>query len=458
MDKSRRTFVKKAISGSVATGIAPSLIAHPLFFPNKEKKRYAANDKIRIAGIGMGIMGFNHCKTLAKIEGAELVAACDLYKGRLERVRELYGKEIRTTADYQEILNRDDIDAVFIATTDHWHDKIAIAAMEAGKAVYCEKPMVHKLEEGLAIIKKQKETKQVFQVGSQSMSGQVYAKAKELYKSGVLGKLIMAEAWYDRQSANGAWQYSIPPDASEKTISWDRFLGDAPKVPFDPVRFFRWRNYRDYGTGVAGDLYVHLFTGIHFVLDSKGPERIYATGGLRYWEDGRDVPDVIIGAFDYPKTETHPAFNLQLRTNFVDGGGGGSKVRLIGSEGLMEISGSGVVVKRNVMGKAPGYGGWDSFDTFSERTQKEFVAQYKKEYPESLAKPLKEEMVYDGPKGDNPNKTHFEIFFDAMRKNTPIIQDASFGLRAAGPSLCANLSYFNKKVINWDPEKMIVVD
>ena len=456
MDKTRRSFVKNVIAGSLASSAAPNLIAHPLFFPHRKQKRIGPNDKINVAGIGMGIMGFSHFRTLANQSGVELVAACDLYKGRLERVRELYGKKIRTTVDYREILRRKDIDAIFVATTDHWHDQIAIEAMKAGKAVYCEKPMVHKLEQGLEVIKAQKETNQIFQVGSQTMSGPVYAKAKELYKKGVLGQLIMAEAWYDRQSANGAWQYSIPPDASEKTIDWDRFLGNAPKVPFDPVRFFRWRNYQDYGTGVAGDLYVHLFTSIHHLLDSKGPERIYATGGLRYWKDGRDVPDVIIGAFDYPETKSHPAFNLQLRSNFVDGGGGGSKVRLIGSEGLMEISGRGVLVKTSKMGGAPGYGGWDSFETFSERTQQKFVEQYKKEYPDTLAKSVESEEFHPAPEGANTDLIHWNIFLDAIRKGSPIVQDASYGLRAAGPSLCANLSYFNKKVIEWDPEKMVV--
>ena len=147
----------------------------------------------------------------------------------------------------------------------------------------------------------------------------------------------MVEAWWDRNSAIGAWQYSIPPDATPENIDWDRFLGRAPKVPFEPVRLFRWRNYRDYGTGVAGDLFVHLFSGMHFVTGAIGPTRVYATGGLRFWKDGRDVPDVLLGLYDYPATEAHPAFNLALRVNFVNGAGETSGFRFVGSEGIMTI-------------------------------------------------------------------------------------------------------------------------
>ena len=126
---------------------------------------------------------------------------------------------------------------------------------------------------------------------------------------------------------------------------------------------FRWRNYRDYGTGIPGDLFVHLFTGIHFVLDSIGPTRIIATGGIRYWKDGRDVPDVMLALFDYPKTSTHPAHTLMLKVNFADGSGEGQAFRFVGPDGVITIGGGSVTLARRQRPKEPG----NSADTFPRR-------------------------------------------------------------------------------------------
>ena len=237
----------------------------------------------------------------------ELVAVADIYDGRLKRAREVWGDQLFTTRDYREVLARKDVDAIIIGTPDHWHSTVSIDAMNAGKDVYCEKPMVQQLNEGPQMIEAQKRTGRILQVGSQRVSSIIYAKAKEMLAAGAIGELNMVEAWVDRNSAIGAWQYSIPPDAAPANIDWDRFLGHAPKVPFEPVRLFRWRNYRDYGTGVPGDLFVHLISGLHFVTGAIGPNRVYATGGLRFWKDGRDVPDVMIALYDYPELQCDAA-------------------------------------------------------------------------------------------------------------------------------------------------------
>ena len=161
-----------------------------------------------------------------------------------------------------------------------------------------------------------------------------------------------------------------------KQLHWDKYIGDAPKQPYDPKRFFWWRNYKDYGTGVPGDLFVHLLSGVHFVTDSYGPQKIFSTGQLSYWKDGRDVPDVMTAIMDYPETPQHPAFQLVLRVNFVSGLGDKGLTRFIGSEGAIDFAGNGFVITHHKMPKAPGYGGWDAFETYPAAMQQEIVSRY----------------------------------------------------------------------------------
>src|SRR5712692_7732474 len=334
---SRRDFIKLTTATTLAAATSTTILAAE---EAKISERISPSDRIRLGLIGAGGQGMGDTREALKVPGIELVAAADLYDGRLARAKEIWGNQLFTTRDYREVLARSDIDAVIIATPDHWHMRISNEAMKAGKDVYCEKPMVQQLKQGKQVIETAQKTNRIFQVGSQRVSSVVYKKAKELLASGAIGELNMIEAWWDRSSAIGAWQYSIPPDASPETVDWDRFLGEAPKRSFDPVRFFRWRNYRDYGTGVAGDLFVHLFSGLHFIVGTTGPTRVIATGGLRYWNDGRDVPDVMLAMCDYPKTANHPAFNLSLRVNFAAGGPENSGFRFVGSEGVMTIGGT----------------------------------------------------------------------------------------------------------------------
>jgi predicted dehydrogenase len=403
----------------------------------------------------MGIMGNGDLDTALKVPGVELAGVCDLYQGRLDRAREKFGQGLYVTRDYRELLERKDIDAVIIATSDHWHDHISIAALKKGKHVYCEKPMVQHVEEGHAVIKAEQQSGKVFQVGSQRVSSIALAEAKKIIQAGSIGEVNMVEAINDRYSAMGAWQYSIPTDASPETVSWEAFVGDAPKHPFDATRFFRWRNYRDYGTGVAGDLFVHLISAVHFAMDSYGPERIFSAGQLSLWKDGRDVPDVMASIMDYPKTVAHPSFQMMLRVNFADGSGGGSRTRITGTEGVLELQGNQFTLKSAKLPKAPGYGGYDSYTTFSEKQQKEFSKWYESQYSEAdkkKATPVESRFV--SPEGYDDRYDHFVNFFNAIRTRKKVVEDASFGLRAAGPAVLANLSYEKRKVVNWDPVAM----
>lgn len=461
---SRREFLTDVAHGSLAAGVFPYILTKR---PSQERvilprephpdadKRFSANDTIRLGVIGTGIIAFYNIRSALTVPGVELAAVCDLYDGRLTRAQEVFGQHVRTTRDYREILGMNDIDVVLVATPDHWHDVISIDAMRAGKAVYCEKPMVQEVAEGRRVIQAEKQHQAKFQVGSQGVSSIVMKKAQDLYRSGAIGDLILVEALNDRHSSLGAWQYSIPPDASPQTVDFDRFLGDTPKVPFDPVRFFRWRNYQAYGTGIAGDLFVHLFSWLHWVIGSDGPSRVYASGGLRYWKDGRDVPDVLTCVIDYPQAATHPAFNLQIRVNFVAGGGGGNSLKLVGSEGTLTFAGRGLTLSRTPFAPKPGYGGYDSLSTFPKAVQEEFVRQYNLKYydvPQNVTEP--DEIVYEPPSGYDDRDDHWANLIAAVRSGKPIVEDATYGLKAAGPSLAANESHFRNRIVTWDPQKL----
>ena len=446
---SRREFLKTAAAGTVAAAAIPSMLGAEAA-PGQAPREVPPGDRIQIALIGAGGQGMSDTRSALRAPGVEITAVADIYDGRLARSKELWGSQVFTTRDYREVLARPDIDAVIVATPDHWHARIATDAMKAGKDVYVEKPMVQKIDEGQSVIDVARQTNRILQVGSQRVSSIVYAKARELYKSGVLGELNMVEAWINRNSALGAWQYSIPPDASPQTVDWDRFLGNAPKRPFEPVRLFRWRNYRDYGTGIPGDLFVHLFTGIHYVLDSIGPTRVMATGGLRFWNDGRDVPDVMLALYDYPKTASHAAFTLALKVNFAEGAGENQAFRFVGPDGVLTIGGGAVTLARNPRPKDPGY----SIDTFTAATQEAILKDHHAKYPEDAQLRPGTQEVFAAPAGYNDQNEHFLTFVNAVRSRTPVTEDAVFGFRAAAPALLTNDSYFEGRAINWNPESM----
>jgi predicted dehydrogenase len=461
---SRRSFLTSVAAASAAVTATNAIAAddvHELKPTVQPPKPGGPNDRIRIATIGTGIIGFIDTETALKVPGVELVAASDLYEGRRIHAQEVFGKKVDTYVDYRDILARKDVDAVLICVPDHWHMKMSIDAMKAGKAVYCEKPMIRTVDEGPAVIAAQKETKAVFQVGSQFASSVLYDKVKDLIHSGAIGKVHAIEARYNRNSDLGAWQYSIPTDASPATIDWDRFLGEAPKRPFDSVRFFRWRNYWDYGTAVAGDLFIHLLTGIHHATGAIGPTRVAAMGGQRYWNDGRDVYDIIMGLLDYPETSAHGSFTLSLVTDFEDGGGGATSFRFVGTDGVIDVSFTELKLTRVGIEHARTdevIKGYNSVKTFSKAQQKAFEEKYRAEHPSSSEKKRsKVTEKYVVPKGYDERLDHFTNFFNSVRQGKPVYEDATFGYRAAAPALLCNESYRHKREIDWDPVEMKVV-
>ncbi|HLI35362.1 MAG TPA: Gfo/Idh/MocA family oxidoreductase [Terriglobia bacterium] len=447
----RRDFLRTGGVATAGTFVSGGIKHHLLAEEQGEPARpVSANDHLQIALIGAGGQGQYDTRIAAEVPGVKVVAAADCYDGRLTHAKELWGADIQTTRDYHEILARKDVDAVIIGTPDHWHKQAAVDAMKAGKDVYLEKPMIHLYADGPEIIQAAQSTGRIIQIGSQRVSSMIYRKAKELLAAGAIGELNMVTAWWDRNSSIGAWNYSVPLDASTQTCDWPRFLGAAPKIPWNPEHFFQWRKWKAYGSGVAGDLFVHLFSGTHFVTNTHGPTRAFATGGLRYWRDGRDVPDVMLGLFDYPQ-----GFNLSLRVNFVDGGSESEGLIFTGSEGTMTIGGKGVTISRVPREKEPGY----LITSFSDAMQKEFLASYRKKYP--LEHPTGEALLgeekYVAPRYYNDSYDHLKNFFHAVRSRQPVVEDAVFGFRAAGAALLSNVSYDRQGVVRWDPEEMKIL-
>jgi predicted dehydrogenase len=453
---SRRSFLKKTAASSIL--LSSGSIFSETIPLHSQIKTIGPNDKVKIGLIGCGIIGRIDTITALLVPGVELGAVCDLYSGRLEYAKEFWGKHIFTTKDYKEILVRKDIDAVLICVPDFWHDRISIDAMNAGKHVYCEKPMVHKISEGKAVIEAHKKSGKVFQVGSQRASASTVLKAKEIYKQGIIGNINFVETYVDRMDSKGAWNYVMPTDGSAETIDWDRFISKAPKIPFNAQHFFRWRNFNQYGTGVSGDLFVHLLTAIHTVIDSLGPTSIYALGDISYWKDGRNASDIVNAIMRYPEDTNHSKFQLVTRVNLAAGSGDNLNFRIVGTDGMIEMGWSNLKVTHFKRPKSMGYTGYNAYESFSSKQKEDFKKWYDSQYTKEDEKWTNyEPITYQAPKEYDDRLDHMQVFFNAIRTGSAIIEDAEFGLRAAAPTLAANISAATGEVIKWDPISMEII-
>ncbi|MCU1270697.1 MAG: hypothetical protein JWN74_1991 [Acidobacteriaceae bacterium] len=439
----RRDFIRVG-TASAATGAAAKftlLQPRPLWAsPNP----VAPSDTIRFASIGTGVRGCELLSATTHVTGIECVAVCDLYDSRHIAAQEaVKNPNVPATRNYKEILDRKDVDAVIIAVPDHSHRHVFEDACAAGKDVYCEKPMSHTVEDGFAMIDAAHKANRMVQVGSQRVSSIVYAQAKELYDSGKLGDVYHIEAYWDRNSPSGAWVYPIPPDASEKTIDWNAFLGNAPKRPFDPVRFFRWRCFTDYGEGLAGDLFVHLMSGIQFITGTNTvAKRAQSTGGLFHYKDGRDFPDLIETFYDYPN------FRVYLRCNLNNDQG--DFIGFYGSKGTAILRGQTLTyTPQDTRPQPEGYSifGWP------EKLRNEYLANFEKEHPLYKVKIEEGTEVFAAPEGYSDLVDHQTNFFNAVRSRKKVVENEEFGNNAALGCHLANYSYFKNTAAVWDEKE-----
>jgi len=430
---SRREFVRLG-AGTVAAGAAaktillePAVLAAP------------SDRKIRFVSIGTGIRGCDLLRSARKVPTGECVGTADLYDMHRKAGVEAWGSDIPTTADYRELIDKKDVDAVIVAVADFQHRRVVLDCLAAGKDVYCEKPMSHNVADGFAMVKAVQDGKRIFQAGSQRVSNTVYKKAAEIYKSGRLGEVTLITAYTDRNSPSGAWVYPIAPGASAETIDWKTWLRDAPERPFDAARFFRWRCFADYGEGLAGDLFVHLLSGIQCVSGINAiPSRASSTGSLTHFNDGRDYPDLLVTLYDYPGV----VVNLHCNQNNASS----EPVIFYGKEATLTIIGDSLtVVPQDTRPEPENY----SLDGWTTEAKKKYLDDWHAAHPQPSV-PLSHSETYSAPEGYDDTAEHIANFFHAIETRQHVVEDEVFGNNCAVACHMANHSYFHKGVATWD--------
>ncbi len=437
---SRRNFLGLSATAAGASIAAKTILLDP--DPLWAIPQAAApSDRVRFGMVGIGMQGSGLMASAITLPGIECAAACDLYDGRHTLSREIANSPaLPVTRRYHELLANKDIDCIVAAIPDHWHKQIVVDAVGAGKDIYCEKPMSHSPAEGVEMVAAYKKSGRVVQIGSQRVSSVLLAKARELVQQGVLGDLMMVEGSLGRNDPNGAWEYPPPPDLSPQNLDWDTWQGAVPKVPFNPKIFARWRCWKEYGTGVAGDLLVHLVSGMMYVLNINGaPNRAMASGGILRWKDGRNMPDVHCTLFEYGETPVYMRLNLGTETP--------EAYRFMGSKGILDITEQQVTfTPQSGKDESPS---WYT-GSFPHALREEYLKQWHAEHDAVPGhEPVPESLAFRTVSFDEV-KPHLWNFFQAVKSRKPVTEDALFGHHAALACHMANESYFRKTAVQWD--------
>lgn len=402
-ETTRRDFLR-------TTGVVGiTLVAGPAF-----GRVLGANERINFGVIGPGGRGTSLLRDLVdrskNEEDVKVPAACDIYEPRKERARSICGGDIYH--DYRDLLARNDLDAVVIATPDHWHAQMTLDALKAGKHVYCEKPMTHTWEQAKKIANTVEHTGLVMQVGTQHTSQGQFWTGRELVGKGMLGKILWAQAGYSRNSTGGEWNYGIDRNASPDNLDWKRWLGPAPKRKFSKERYFRWRKYWDYSGGIATDLFYHKLAPITIAIGPRFPIRVSAGGGI-YVQKDREVPDTFFMTIDYAGEYT-----VVLSSSMANRQGVPDVIR--GHEATMYFHGGNVEV----------------------RPEKEFADKFKQEHKtDGLRVPSKEVSG------------HMDNFIRAVRGQEKCHCDASVGYKVMTAIALGVTSFKKNKMMHFDPER-----
>jgi predicted dehydrogenase len=427
MKVNRRDFVKSAVGAGVAVTAFSKL--HSV-----RGDVIGANGYINLAVIGVGGRGRSLLDWAMKTGAQEktparVVGVSDVYAKRLRMAKEF--AKCEGSLDYRELLERKDVDAVIIATPDHWHARMAIEAMERGKDVYLEKPMTHTVDEARRVYETVKKTGRVLQVGSQTTSSDQWWKARKAIQDGMIGQLIMSQGSYHRNSKEGEWNWPIEaaagPDAKgDDFIDWKMWLGDAPRRKYDADRFFRFRKYWDYSGGIATDLFYHVMAPLNICWgEPQFPYRVSGNGGIYVFKDEREVPDTFTLTADYPKGHTLVLSSSMANETHIPG-------LIRGREGTIMMVPHGQFEGR--------------VDQITVTPQRIFRKQFEEKYG-SAEIAIKTEQ----------RESHMENFLRCVRtRETPVL-DALTGYKALTAIAMSVQSYREGRVLFFDERKQKVV-
>lgn len=439
-DMDRRGFLRYASQGALVAGagMAVAGAARAAVPTQVDPRAPKTGDVLRdgetmgMAVIGVGGQGETHLAGLLEDERSgekvEVRAVCDCYTLRQglakQRVDETAGRLIESYYDYRDVLERDDIHAVVIATPDHWHAKISIDAMEAGKDVYCEKPMTLTIPEAIDVRNAAYRTGRVFQCGAQGASKGWSWAIRDFIKKGGIGEVLYAQADYSRNSAGGPndrggeWNWTIDvdatddPNAGDDYVDWEQWLGPAKKRPWSPPRFFQFRKFWDYSGGIATDLLYHVLAPLTIALDAEAPEMATASGGIFVQHDDREVPDTYLTTLNYPGD-----YSILLTSSMANRQANPTMIR--GHRATIRLDEN----DENVAWVTP---------------EREFKEWFTKEFGE-------EEIMLSAPGVD-----HRKNFRDAVRTRGPVNLDPETAYRAMAGIKMGVDAYREEKTIYWD--------
>jgi predicted dehydrogenase len=439
---SRRRFVTSTTAGVVSAGAA--LRAKTVRQPAGQA--VPPNDRVVVALVGCGGMGKSNLRNFLRMREVHVAAVCDVWEHNRVTAAQIAGTHVQQFADFRRVIDMNDVDAVIVATPDHWHAIPAIAALDAGKDVYVEKPLAHNIYEGRKIVEAARRNARIVQVGTQQRSGEHFKEAVQLVRDGKIGKVGRVHCW-NHGNVSPAGIGNPPDSAPPAGLDWDMYLGPAPKVPFNPNRFtwhFRW--YWDYAGGMMTDWGVHLIDIVQWAMDVHAPLVVSASGGRFYLADNRETPDTILAVYEYPGfVMTYE--NRSGNAYAPDGRGYG--ILFYGSDATLFLDRAGYELIPETAGQHS-----DPTPVFiSEMKEVEAPLQ-----PWERPRRMREgRAVYARGEGSEQNLAHTRNFIDCLKSRSRPNSDVEIGHASTTAAHLGNVAFRSDRKIRWDAKKEQVI-